>query len=88
MPRWPASPASTAASWRWKAHSDLADRSTRSHRLATTMTDWEEALVVELRRALALPLDDITEAMRRSSIPSCRAVPATAVCNAMASPAV
>ena len=29
------------------------------------MTDWEEALIVELRRSLALPLDDITEAMRR-----------------------
>jgi transposase InsO family protein len=50
---------------RWKARRDVADRSTRPHRMATTMTDWEEALVVELRRALALPLDDITEAMRR-----------------------
>ena len=29
------------------------------------MTDWEEALVIELRRSLALALDDIVEAMRR-----------------------
>jgi transposase-like protein len=29
------------------------------------MTPWEEALVVELRRSLALPLDDVVEAMRR-----------------------
>ena len=29
------------------------------------MTDWEEALIVELRRSLALPLADITEALRR-----------------------
>src|SRR6266851_6374741 len=34
------------------------------------MTDWEEALCVELRRALALPLDDILEAMRRCLNPA------------------
>jgi len=50
---------------RWKARRDVGDRSTRPHRLATTMTEWEEALIVELRRSLALPLDDIVEAMRR-----------------------
>ena len=50
---------------RGKARTQVLDRSTRPHRLATTMTDWEEALIVELRRSLALPLDDITEAMRR-----------------------
>src|SRR5215475_12353414 len=50
---------------RWRARRDAADRSTRPHRLATTLTDWEEALIVELRRRLALPLDDVVEAMRR-----------------------
>ena len=50
---------------RWRARQDVADRSTRPHRLATPITDWEEALIVELRRSLALPLDDIVEAMRR-----------------------
>jgi Integrase core domain len=50
---------------RWKGRDQVLDRSTRPHRLATTMTDWEEALIVELRGSLALPLDDITEAMRR-----------------------
>jgi hypothetical protein len=50
---------------RWKERDQVLDRLTRPHRLATTMTDWEEALIVELRRSLALPLDDITEAMRR-----------------------
>lgn len=34
------------------------------------MTDWEEGLCVELRRALALPLDDIVEAMRRCLNPA------------------
>jgi hypothetical protein len=50
---------------RWKARDDVTDRSTRPHRLATKLSDWEEALIIELRRSLALPLDDITEAMRR-----------------------
>jgi transposase InsO family protein len=50
---------------RWKARSDATDRSTRPHRLATPITAWEEGLILELRRSLALPLDDIVEAMRR-----------------------
>jgi transposase-like protein len=41
---------------RWKARSDAADRSTRPHRLATPITAWEEGLILELRRSLALPL--------------------------------
>ena len=50
---------------RWRARQDVLDRSTRPHRLATAITVCEKALIVELRRGLALPLDDITEAMRR-----------------------
>jgi transposase-like protein len=50
---------------RWKARQDAADRSTRPHRLATAIAAWEEGLILELRRSLALPLDDIVEAMRR-----------------------
>jgi transposase InsO family protein len=49
---------------RWKGRSDVADRSTRPHRLATALSEWEEALILELRRNLALPLDDILEAIR------------------------
>jgi hypothetical protein len=55
---------------RWKARREIVDRSTRPHRLATTMTEWEEGLIVELRRSLALPLDDIVEAMRRCINPA------------------
>ena len=55
---------------RWKGRNAVLDRSTRPHRLATTITEWEEALIVELRRSLALPIDDITEAMRRCVNPS------------------
>src|SRR5438270_5179767 len=54
---------------RWKARPDVADRSTRPHRLTTTINQWEEALILELRRSLALPLDDIVEAMRRCMNP-------------------
>lgn len=50
---------------RWKSRQDVLDRSTRPHRLATAITAWEEALIIELRRSLALPLDDVVEAMRR-----------------------
>jgi hypothetical protein len=55
---------------RWKTRPDVADRSTRPHRLATAISQWEEALIVELRRSLALPLDDIVEAMRRCLNPN------------------
>ena len=55
---------------RWKARQDTTDRSPRPHRLNTSLTPWEEALVVELRRTLALPLDDIVEAMRRCLNPA------------------
>lgn len=50
---------------RWKTRREVLDRSHIPHRLATTMTDWEAALCVELRGTLGLPLDDIVEAMRR-----------------------
>ena len=50
---------------RWKDRQDTTDRSTRPHRLDTSLTQWEEAIVVELRRSLALPLDDIVEVVRR-----------------------
>jgi transposase InsO family protein len=50
---------------RWKARREVHDRSHTPHRLTTTMTAWEEALAIELRRTLGLALDDILEAMRR-----------------------
>jgi transposase InsO family protein len=55
---------------RWRSREDVRDRSHVPHRLSTTMNDWEEALCVELRRRLNLPLDDIVEAMRRCLNPA------------------
>jgi hypothetical protein len=49
---------------RWKARADVADLFTRQHRLATAINEWEEALILELRRSLVLPLDDIVEVIR------------------------
>jgi hypothetical protein len=42
------------------------------------MSPWEEALVVELRRSLVLPLHDVLEAMRRRVNPKLRAAACTA----------
>jgi transposase len=51
--------------YRWRGRTSTHDRSHQPHRLATSLSPLEEALVIELRKLLALPLDDITEAMRR-----------------------
>lgn len=50
---------------RWRARSDVHDRSHRPHRLNTSLTQIEERLIGELRNSLELSLDDIVEVMRR-----------------------
>jgi transposase InsO family protein len=50
---------------RWRSRTTTADRSHTPKRLAVSLSPLEEALVCELRTRLALPLDDITEVMRR-----------------------
>jgi transposase len=50
---------------RWRGRSTVADRSHIPKTLATSFSPLEEALVCELRTKLQLPLDDITEVMRR-----------------------
>lgn len=50
---------------RWKARTTAEDRSHRPHTLQTTMSTEEEALIVELRTAVGLSLDDITEVVKR-----------------------
>ena len=44
---------------KWRAREDMQDRSHRPNTLSTTLTPAQEALVVELRRMLLLPLDDL-----------------------------
>ena len=54
---------------RWKDRTDTADRSHVPHTIETSLTPTEEALVVELRTALSLSLDDIVEVMHRCANP-------------------
>jgi transposase-like protein len=44
---------------KWKGREAPADLSHRPHKLSTTLSPGEEAVVVELRRMLLLPLDDL-----------------------------
>ena len=44
---------------KWKARTGVADLSHRPHKLSTTLSAAQEAIVVELRRLLLLPLDDL-----------------------------
>lgn len=44
---------------KWKSRTGVSDLSHRPHKLATTLSPAQEAIVVELRRLLLLPLDDL-----------------------------
>ena len=50
---------------RWRGRDDVHDRSHRPYRINTSLTAEEECLAVELRKSLALSLDDILEVLRR-----------------------
>ena len=50
---------------RWRERTTTADRSHTPKRLMISLSPVAEALVCELRTRLQLPLDDITEVMRR-----------------------
>ena len=68
-----------ATARKWKSRESTEDRSHRPHRLCTTLTPAQEALVVELRRLLLLRLDDllvvcrefINPAVSRSGLDRC-----------------
>ena len=55
---------SIATARKWKGRDDSQDRSHRPHILATTLSVGQELLVVELRRMLLLPLDDLLAVTR------------------------
>jgi transposase InsO family protein len=50
---------------RWRGRTTVTDGSHVPKRLQTSFSELEEGLVCELRRELHLPLDDLTEVMRR-----------------------
>lgn len=45
--------------YKWTSRDSVHDRSHATHRLQTTMPPAQEAVVVELRKTLLLPLDDL-----------------------------
>jgi transposase-like protein len=51
--------------YRWRGRTTVTDRSHTPKQLTTKLSPLEEALICELRTRLQLPLDDITEVMRR-----------------------
>jgi transposase len=50
---------------KWQRREDVEDRSHRAHTLHTTLSAAQELTVVELRRLLELPLDDLLVVTRR-----------------------
>lgn len=50
--------------YRWRGRTSFEDRSHTALQLATTLTKAQEAVVVELRRMLLLPLDDLLAVTR------------------------
>ena len=50
--------------YKWKKRESVQDRSHTAHRLQTQLTPAQEVVVVHLRRALLLPLDDLLAVTR------------------------
>jgi|GEM_PF-1209689 len=50
--------------YRWRGRTNFEDRSHTAHQLATTLTSAQEAVAVELRWMLLLPLDDLLAVTR------------------------
>jgi len=55
---------------RWRKRTEVQDASHTPHRLQTTLTPVQEAVVVEIRRTLLLPLDDLLVVVREFLNPS------------------
>jgi hypothetical protein len=58
-----------ATARKWKGRDEVQDRSHRPHKLSTTLTPAQEMIVVELRRTLLLPLDDLLAVTREFITP-------------------
>jgi transposase-like protein len=50
--------------WKWRKHDSVEDRSHTPHRLQTTLTPAQEAVVVTLRKTLLVSLDDLLAVVR------------------------
>lgn len=50
--------------WKWRKRDSVEDRSHTPHRLQTTLTPAQEAVVVTLRKTLLVSLDDLLAVVR------------------------
>lgn len=55
---------------RWKMREDGQDASSRPHTIDSSLEDWQEALVLELRTTLLLSLDDLLVVSRKFFAPT------------------
>jgi transposase InsO family protein len=55
---------SEATVYKWRKRDVFTDRSHTAHRLQTTLTPAQEVVVVELRKTLLIPLDDLLSVTR------------------------
>ena len=55
---------------RWKNREDGQDASSRPHNINSSLLDWQEALVVDLRTTFLLTLDDLLILCRKSILPT------------------
>ena len=53
-----------ATVYKWRSRESVHDRSHTAHALQTTLTPAQETIVIELRRSLLLPLDDLLAVTR------------------------
>ncbi len=53
-----------ATIYKWKKRESFVDKSHTAHRLQTTLNPAQEAVVVELRKTVLLPLDDLLAVTR------------------------
>ncbi len=58
-----------ATARKWRARTEFQDRSHTAHRLQTRLTPAQEAIVVQLRKTLLLPLDDLLAVTREFICP-------------------
>ncbi len=76
---------SVATIYKWKHRTSVADSSHAPHHLQTRLSPAQERVVVELRRTLLLPLDDLLSVTREylcgsvSTNPSSLTSPATCI---------
>jgi transposase-like protein len=54
----------TIKKWRSRAADNLHDLSSRPHNMQTSLLDWQEDIVVEIRKDMMLPVDDLLVVVR------------------------